>query len=193
MKVGVGALQLQGTATQLIRQLDTPEKCAQFWVEAQEPYEAVAEVMAHARSMLMLEVRDRTIQVGDSFVSAEPTQYSYAIAAVKELAPECVTLKEIPTSDKMQRVHELAGAFLEAALASVDVIGPVSCAVLRGWAEALVKLSQPEIVEAVDANKLRGILGRGDARAQALIARGVKTPVSWKLVVKEGANARSDR
>jgi len=175
------ALSLRGTATQLIQELDTPEKCAQFYVEAQEPYGAVGEVMKHVRSLLMLGAKEGPIAVGDKFVMAEPSDYDYDLAVVKEIAPDCVKMVEAPTSDKMRRINEVAQGIYMLGI-SDQPIPPAAI-------EEILKLSQPLTYEAVDGNKLRAVLGRGDERAQKLIARRVKTPCAWKLVIKEGANA----
>ena len=178
------ALQLQGRATEIIRRIDTPEKAAEFYVNTQEAYGAASEIMRHVKSMLMLEARERPVETGGQFVVAEPSDYSYDIAAVKELAADCIKTVEVPTSDKMQAIHKYAGELLENV-----ILGTMSQDDVAAHISSIVLLSQPETYEAVDGNKLRAVLGRGDERAAKLMARRVKTPTAWKLVIKEGANA----
>src|SRR6266702_3797789 len=98
------SITIQGTAGQQIRQLDTAEKCAEFFVDHVEAYDAVNHVWRHVRELLMLEGRaGKPIDAGGGrLVLVEPSAYDVDLAVVKELAPECVKDVEVPQSDAMK-------------------------------------------------------------------------------------------
>jgi hypothetical protein len=172
------SIAIQGTAGEQIRQLDTAEKCATYYVEHVEAYDAVNHVWRHVRDLLMLEGRaGKPIDAGAGrLVLVEPASYDVDLAVVKELAPECVKDVEQPQSESMKRIHELAGELLEEAMGVMHFN--------TSGIEEILRLSQPETVEQVDGRKLQSVLGRGDERARQLIDRKVKVANRWKLAVR---------
>ncbi len=183
------SIAIQGTAGEQIRQLDTPEKCAEFFVEHQEAYDAVNHVWRHVRELLMLEGRaGKPIDAGAGrLVLVEPASYDVDLAVVKELAPEAIKDVEQPQSEAIERIHQIAGEALE----QVIVWEGINVTELESRLRELVALSQPQMVEQVDGRKLQSVLGRGDERARQLIDRKVKVANRWRLAVKapEGAKA----
>lgn len=186
------SIAIQGTAGEQIRQLDTPEKCASFYIEHERAYEAVNFVWRHVRELLMLEGRDgKPIDAGDGrLVLVEPSSYDVDLRVVKELAPECIKDVEQPQSESMSRIHELAGELIEA-LTQIPLSYTSALTVSQSTAEEILRLSQPQTIEQVDGRKLQSVLGRGDDRARQLIERRVKVANRWRLAVRapEGAKA----
>lgn len=176
------ALVLNGTANELIHQLQTPEACAAFYLDHLDAFEAVTVVWRHVKENLLLAGRGGSpIAAGDGrLVLAEPAEYDVNLEVVRELAPDCIKTAEVDQSDVVKRIHDLAGQALE----QVIVWEEIDVDALEVRLKEIVQLSQPQTVDKVDGRKLQAALGRGDARAAELIRRGAKVAVRWRLVVQ---------
>ena len=71
---------ISGTAGEQIRQLDTPEKCATYFVEHVEAYDAVNHVWRHVRELLMLEGR-----AGKPIDAPKPIRAQGALVTMAEI------------------------------------------------------------------------------------------------------------
>lgn len=181
------ALEIHGSVQDLVGQLQTPEACAQFYIEHESAYETVTVVWRHVREVIMLAGREgKPIDAGaGALVCVEPSGYDVDPGVVKELAPEAIKTVEQPQPEHIKRIHLVAGELLELLVAWEDVDADH----MEQLAREIVLLTQPQKVETVDGRKLQGILGRGDQRAQQLIDRKVKIANKWRIAVRQPAGS----
>lgn len=176
----VDLFRLKTTVVDVISELQKPEAAAEFYVSTLPAYGAIMEIWKHVRSVLQTEGKSRQFKTSNGkVVSLEPSRYDYDLEAIKAIAPGVIVDEPVPQSEEMQQINRLAQEMFDQAK---DL--PLGYQFVQDYAEEFMRLSQAKTIEKVDGRKLAGILGRGDQMAQDLVAKQVKVPVEYRIVVK---------